>query len=172
MEHCQSCAGDGIYDGGAICWEHKTQFKGLSDEQVAAMTIQVVEESQYNGMKHNAYKVCEELTCRMDGATAPRGYMKAFTSEDKGELFFNNHCYLKEYVATSAKEKKQCPGSNYFEMLQNFFKLHIDMGDKFIKYVNCTCRKCNTAALPPGLVHNVTKFQNHIRTIQCQVITI
>ena len=142
VERCLSYVGDAICDGGAICWEHRTPFEGLSDEKVAAMAIEEVEECEYNRMKHNAFKVCEEITCRMDGATAPGGYMKAFRSEDKNELFFNNHCYLKEYVATSAKEEKQSPGSNYFEMLQNFFKLHIDMGDKFIEYVKCKCRKC------------------------------
>ena len=65
------------------------------------MTLEDLEESEHDRMKHNAFKVCEELTCRIDGATAPGGFMKAFTSSDTTELFFNNHSCLKAYLAGS-----------------------------------------------------------------------
>ena len=67
------------FDGGSIPWEHKTPYEGLSDEQIASMTLEELEQSEHDHMKCNALKVCNKLTCRIDGATVLGGFMKAFT---------------------------------------------------------------------------------------------
>eukprot|EP00794_Sanderia_malayensis_P016501 gene16501-18141_t len=45
-----------------------------------------MEQHEYDRMKYNAFQVCEELTCRIDGAVAPGGFMKAYTSDSAEDL--------------------------------------------------------------------------------------
>jgi hypothetical protein len=142
VERCQSYVGDAICDGGSIPWEHKTPYEGISDEELASMTLEELEESEHAHMKYNAFKVCDELTCRIDGATAPGGFMKAFTSSDANELFFNNHNCLKAYLAMSDNAENPCPGRNYFDMLKKFKEQHIDLGEKYVEFVKCNCSNC------------------------------
>ena len=141
VERCQSYVGDAICDGGSISWEHKTPYEGLSDEKIASMTLEELEELEHYRMKYNAFKVCDELTCRIDGATSPGGFMKAFTSSDTDELFFNNHSCLKEYLAIS-DNAKTCTGKRYFDMLKKFSEQHIDHGEKYMEFLKCTCSNC------------------------------
>lgn len=55
------------------------------------MTIEDLEKSELDRVKHNAYKVYDELTLRIDGAPSPCGNMKAYSSEKSEKLFFNSH---------------------------------------------------------------------------------
>ena len=80
---------------------YKSSYEGLTEEQISAMTFDELEQSEHNRMKHNAFKVCEELTYQIDGATAPGGFMKAYTSQDSDDLFFNNHNHLKAFLSTT-----------------------------------------------------------------------
>ena len=112
------------------------------------MTLHTCFEKTEPSMKYNAFKVCEELTCRIDWATAPGGFMKAFTSSDTDELFFNNHSCLKEYLAIS-DNTNVCTGKNYFDMLKKFAEQHIDHGEKYMEFLKCTysnCQHCKKAS--------------------------
>ena len=80
VERCQSYVGDAICDGGALIWEYKSSYEGLTEEQISAMSFDELEKSEHDRMKYNAFMVCEELTYRIDGATAPGEFMKAYTS--------------------------------------------------------------------------------------------
>ncbi len=92
-------------------------------------------------MKYNAFQVCEELTCRMEGATPPGGFMKAYTSDSAEDLFFNNHKYLKEFI--SKKDSgKPCPDQSYFQDLKHFLDTDMEIGEKYIEYAKCTCGEC------------------------------
>lgn len=98
VERCQSYVGDAICDGSPIVWEYKECYDGLSDEQLDQMTLEELEESEHQRMEYNAFKVCDEITLRTDGAPAPGGYMKAFTSEHLNDMFFGNGKYAWEYL--------------------------------------------------------------------------
>ena len=39
-------------------------------------------------MEYNAYKVCEEISSRIDGARGLGGYLKCYVSVKADELFF------------------------------------------------------------------------------------
>ena len=148
VERCQSYVGDAICDGGALIWEYKSSYEGLTEEQISAMSFDELEKGEHDRMKYNAFKVCEELTYRIDGATAPGGFMKAYTSQDSDDLFFNNHDHLKAFLSTTdiKGNKKQCPGWNYFTMLKTFFDQHVEVGEKYMEYVKCTCEHCQICA--------------------------
>ena len=50
---------------------------------------------EVNRMKHNAFKVCDEVTDRVNGAPAPGGFMKSYTSDPLEEMFFSDEPYVK-----------------------------------------------------------------------------
>ena len=60
VERCQSYVGDAICDGGALIWEYKSSYEGLTEEQISAMSFDELEKSEHDRMKYNAFKVCEE----------------------------------------------------------------------------------------------------------------
>ncbi len=124
VERCQSYVGDAICDGGPIMWEYKKCYDGLSDEQLDQMTLEQLEESAHQVMEHNVFKVCDEITLRTDGAPAPGGYMKAFTSEHLDDMFFCNGKYAWEYLHASEQRRQTLPGSNYFNKIKNFGENH------------------------------------------------
>ena len=45
------------------------------------------ETCELNRMKHNAFKMCEEVSQRVDGGMAPGGYIKAWVTPDENSLF-------------------------------------------------------------------------------------
>eukprot|EP00794_Sanderia_malayensis_P003753 gene3753-4275_t len=141
VERCQSYVGDAICDGGAIDWEYRMPFEGLTEERIANISLDEMEQHEYDRMKYNAFQVCEELTCRIDGAVAPGGFMKAYTSDSAEDLFFKNHKSLKEFIS-KAGSGKPCPGQNYFHSLKTFMETHMETGEKYIEYVKCTCGEC------------------------------
>ena len=141
VERCQSYVGDAICDGGPIDWEYKVPFEGLAEEQIVNISFDEMEQHEYDRMKYNAFQVCEELTCRIDGATAPGGFMKAYTSDSAEELFFKNHKHLKEFISRTDLGKP-CPGQSYFQELKHFCETHMEIGEKYIEYVKCTCGEC------------------------------
>ena len=52
------------------------------------MTSEDTKTWELNRMKHNAFKVCEEVSQRFDGGAAPGGYIKAWVTLDEDSLFF------------------------------------------------------------------------------------
>lgn len=147
VERVQSYVGDAICDGGHIEWEYKQKYEGLTDEQLGVMTIEDLEKHELERMEYNSFKVCDELTLRMDGAPAPGGFMKAYTSKRMDELFFANHQYLKDFIAAPESGKLSLPGGHYFKMLQTFADKHFEIGEKYLEYVRCSalesCMHCS-----------------------------
>ena len=131
--------GDAICDGGPIMWEYKKCYDGLSDEQLDQMTLEELEESAHQVMEYNVFKVCDEITLRTDGAPAPGGYMKAFTSEQLDDMFFCNGKYAWEYLHASEQRRQTLPGSNYFNKIKNFGENHCLLGEKHIEFVKFSC---------------------------------
>ncbi len=105
VQRIQSYVCDVIGGGGPLNWKYKKQYEELSDGQLEGMTFEKLEQNELERMKFNAFKVCNELSLRIDGATEPKNYMKAYTSEKSEDLFFNNHADLKKYLPASEKNK-------------------------------------------------------------------
>ena len=71
-EPIQSYGGDAISDGGNL--EYKEEIDGLMEHEMA---FEEHECHKLELMKFNAFKVCNELTSRMDVAPKPNGFMKS-----------------------------------------------------------------------------------------------
>ena len=139
VERMQSYVGDAICDGGPINWEYKEQYEGLTDADLLKMSYTELESCELDRMKFNAFKVCDELTLRIDGVPAPNGCMKAYTSEKKNQLFFNNHEYLKQFLSSSEKNKMAVPGCNYFKSIETFSQQHMEIGEKYAEFTRFSC---------------------------------
>ena len=78
---------------------------------------------------------------RINGAPAPGGFIRTYTSENSENQFFNNHDVLKIYLNSnqSDKENKKCPGKNYFENINLFIENHFDVVEKYLEYLKSVC---------------------------------
>ncbi|CAB4022061.1 Transient receptor potential cation channel subfamily A member 1 [Paramuricea clavata] len=85
VERIQSYVGDAICDGGPLEWEHQHQ-EGLTNEHIEQKKLAEIEDYELKRIEYNAFKVCDDLTCRIDEAPAPDGYMKAYTSQKNEDL--------------------------------------------------------------------------------------
>ena len=56
-------------------------------------------------MKYNAFKVCEEVSQRVDGGVAPGSYIKAWVTPDEDSLFFWDQEHLHHYLANKDNQK-------------------------------------------------------------------
>ena len=173
VERMQSYVGDAICDGGPLNWEYKRQYEGLSDEQLGSMTYEELEHNELERMKCNAFKVCDELSLRIDGAAGPNNYMKAYTSQKSEDLFFNNHANLKKYLAVSEKNRVSLPGSHYFKLLQGFIQSHFEIGEKYIEFLrhSCSASPCFHCAEFDWVGLYVPGYQNRSQTIMQMVCT-
>lgn len=59
------------------------------------MKLEELEVSEHNRMKYSAFKVRDEFTDRINGAPAPSGFMKAYTSVPSEEIFFSDETMSK-----------------------------------------------------------------------------
>ena len=112
------------------------------------MTLEEPEKSEHDRMKHNAFKVCDELTDRIIGAPAPDGFMKAYTSAPSEEMFFSDDDYVKEYLNKSEQKRKDLPGANYF-ISYEYVENHFELGEKYIQFVKFACRKSEICTFCP-----------------------
>ena len=67
-----------ICGGGPIGWECRKEFHNLSDQELEMVSLEQLEQVEFERMKYNAFKVCNEFTLRIDGSPAQGGFMKAF----------------------------------------------------------------------------------------------
>ena len=139
VERCQSYVGDAICDGGSIEWEELKEFEGLDEGTIANMSMADLEEHEHARMRKNAFGVCKEITLRMDGATAPGGFLKAFVSNDKEDMFFTDHEFLKNYLVSPENKKAALPDGSYYKMLEQFKDSHFEIGEKYAEYVKGAC---------------------------------
>ena len=98
-ERIQSYVGDAICDGSYINWEHCKMFSGSDENEVQNCTIKDLEALETEQMRINAFKVCEEVALRIDGAVAPGGFLKAVVSNDMDGLFFWDRNILVAYIS-------------------------------------------------------------------------
>jgi hypothetical protein len=82
---------------------------------VEQMTLAEIEDYELKRMGYNAFKVCDDLTCRIDAAPAPDRYMKAYTSQKNEDLFFNDHLHLNQFISATERDINSMPGYHYFK---------------------------------------------------------
>ena len=136
VERCQAYVGDAICDGGALEWEHKKLLDQKTIEDLRQMSSDELADYKLKRMTYNAYKVCEEVASRIDGA-----FLKGFKACKNDELFFSDKEYLAKFLSTSEKERKRLPGAAYYKKLTEFMDLHFKVGMKYLEFIKFDCIK-------------------------------
>ena len=135
VERLQSSVGDAIADGGYINWEHRKQFGGLSDEEVLKMNPAELGSYEVERMQYNAFTTADEITSRIDGNVAPNGYLKAYCSPKKSDLFFWDTEFLCGYID---KKVKDAPGYNFYNYIEQVvMDKHCRIGQKSLEFIKC-----------------------------------
>ena len=132
----QSYAGDAICDGAALEWEYKRPLEGLTEENLREITSEDLVRLELQRMEYNAYKVCEEVGHRIDGATAPGGYLNGYVSE-KPILHISTSPV--EIHQLSRQEKIACACGNYYKKLEDFSAVHEIKGQKYAEIIKDAC---------------------------------
>ena len=141
VERCQSYVGDAICDGGAILWEYKKPLEGLSENDIQKTSMNELEKHELQRMEYNAFKVCEELSMRIDGARGPGGYLKCYTSEKSDHMFFNDHKYLSQFLSGPESKRESVPGCAYYQKIESFLLTHFERGQKYMEYIKFACNE-------------------------------
>ena len=89
-------------------------------------------------MRFNAFKICEEVSDRIEGAVAPDGYLKSFVTPEHEELFFWDKEYLRRYIDEKDK-KKIVPGYHFYNKLDNFMAKNFRKSEKYLEFVKFSC---------------------------------
>ena len=158
VERIQSSVGDAIADGGYVEWEHRKKFHDLTDEEVLAMTPDELTAHEVKRMKHNAYKVCDDIASRIDGNISPNGYMKAYPSKKNEKLFFWDTEFLNVFIN---EQVDNLPGSNFYIFLKKFMESHARVGEKYLEVIKCSgeasslCRYCSTNPWSGSIINRI-----------------
>ena len=141
VERAQSYIADALCDGGSLQWEYRKMFEGLSMENIEELSSNDVEELELKRMKFNAFKVCEEVSQRLDRATGPGGYLKSFVTDSLDKLFFFDKEYVDEYL--SKPKNATVLVCNYYQNLERFLENHCQKREKFLEFVKFECQNRN-----------------------------
>ena len=133
VERCQWYVGD------AICDDGLKEFEGLDEGTIANMSVADLGEHQHTRMHKNASGVFKEITLRMDGAPAPGGFLKAFVSHDKENMFSTDEMFWKNYLFSLENKTIVLPDGSYYKMLEHFKDSHFEIGEKYGEYVKAAC---------------------------------
>ena len=118
------------------------KFKGIPNEDLERMSSEEAETCESNKMKHNAFRVCEEVSQRADGKVAPGGSIKACVTADKDVLFFWDQKHLHHYLANKENQSEvSIPGDNYYRKVENFMKDHFIIGEVFSEFLKFSCQE-------------------------------
>ena len=142
VERCQSYIGDAICDGGTIEWEHQKMLEPNTLEKLRSMSLEEMQAAEEKRMLYNASMVCKDVASRLDGAVAPNGFMRSFTTLSTEDLFFNDREYLDLFFAKGISERLQSPGGHYYNKLMVFLETHCHVGEKYLEFMKGSC---NTA---------------------------
>ena len=113
-------------------------FEQLAVDEIQSLTAQEIENLEADGMKFNAFRVCEEVSFRLEGASGPGSYLKSYVTKELGELFF----FDKEYLDTYLSElNNTVPSCNYYRKLQQFTDNHCRKVEMYIAYLKFECEE-------------------------------
>ena len=138
MEHIQSYIGNAICDGGAIMWEHKAAFEGIPQGELQKMSIEELEQTELQRMEYNAFKVCSEVSARID---------RAYVSLTAVQLFFSDHEYFQTTLHYPNLEK-MAPGGVYYRKIEMFADHHVKRGAKYMEFLKFSCIRSVANQIP------------------------
>lgn len=64
-------------------WKYYKATDGLTAEQVEGMTNEELKSAEDDCMMKNAWKICEDVSNRIDGEPAPCGDMSSYVTKKK-----------------------------------------------------------------------------------------
>ena len=109
------------------------------------MSSEEAETCELNRMKHNTFKVCEEVSQRVDGGVASGGDIKAWVTpnEDSWQsLFFWDQKHLHHYLANKGNPSEvYIPGEDYYRKVKNFMKDNFIMVEKYSEFLKFSCQE-------------------------------
>ena len=88
--------------------------------------------------------MCLILSDRVNGAPAPGGFSKSYTSDPLEDMFFNDENYVKDYLHASEEKRKKLPGANFFKQVTFSSESRFEVGEKYIEFVKFSCTKSQT----------------------------
>ena len=132
---------EAICNRGKLEWEYKKLLDDKNLEDLRKMTSEELEEYELRRMKYNVGKVCEEIVSRIDGASVPGGYLRAFKAQNKDDMFFLDRDFLLDFLSKGDKEKQNLPGSTYYKKISEFIRLHGELGMKHSEILKFDCMK-------------------------------
>ena len=87
-ERTNSAIANNVVDCGTLPWENEKRFEGMSEKDIKEMSLEEFELYEKNRMERNAWYVTTQLTKRIDDAPVLSEYIRAYTSQPKGDLFY------------------------------------------------------------------------------------
>lgn len=83
MDHL--IVGEALADGSTIKWQYFS-LDDLSCEEKGQLSAEEIKAYEENCMEKNAWKVCSEVCCRINGEPAPCGDMTAHVTYKPGKI--------------------------------------------------------------------------------------
>ena len=117
--------GDAVCDGGSLKCTYFSVFDNMNDDEISNLSRAEVQELEEKAAEKNAWACCYDLALSVDGAPGPHNTLNCYVTSKKDYFFFNSE-YLKQYQ--DKKDKEKTPGCNYFQQIENFFRLHYERG--------------------------------------------
>ena len=112
-------------------------FERLAVDEIQSLTAQETENLEADRMKFNAFRVCEEVSFRLEGATGPGSYLKSYVTNELGELFLFDKEYLDTYLSKPNNIVRGCNN----QKLQQFTDNHCRKGEMYIAYLKFECEE-------------------------------
>ncbi|CAB4035148.1 Transient receptor potential cation channel subfamily A member 1 [Paramuricea clavata] len=138
-ERSNACIGNALVDGGSLHWEYYKELEGLTEDEVAEMSLKEVEEFENNRMVKNAWRVAEEVHIHINGEPATKGFIASAVSERPGVEFFYNKEWLTKYNITSTTKRPEVPGHSYFQKVEKFLEMHYERGELYMEFLKKDC---------------------------------
>ena len=113
----------------------------MSEEDIKEMSLEEFELYEKNRMERNAWYATTELTKRIDDAPVLSGYIRAYTSQPKEDLFhFHEPSIILWNSMSSEQNESKIPGSCSTSKIVEFFRLHNRKGELFMDYKKEGCK--------------------------------
>ena len=156
-ERTNSAIGDSVVDGAMINWEHHKRFEGLTEHEIASVSLTEYEKIEER-MEKNAWRVAEEVASRIDDAPVHSEYIKCFVANKCDDGLFFNKEYLKEYFSRSGDGRMTVPGVTYMEKIVTFQDTHYKTGELYMEYRDKQpCSHCASCQWVGPAMHRIPR---------------
>ena len=143
-ERSNACIGEALVDGGAMQWKFHDALDGLTQDEIAALSLDDIKKRDELAMKQNAWTVAQNVAERINHEPGPAGdYMQSFLTPHKNAQFFFNTEQLRQFVSAPDSKKKDIPGSAYFKKINTFMEEHVQVGELYLEYIKGDCQNTN-----------------------------